>query len=884
MIRRTDRSDDDFADEIRAHLEHEADRLIEQGMDPDEAMNAARRAFGNVTGAQERFYELNRRVWLDHLVRDARFAFRHMRKAPMSTAIIVASLALGIGLNTAIFSLADQALVRTLPVSAPEELVQLEWDGDFVGTGRGSVGAGSLLPFPLYEELRADNRMFVDLFARTTAEVHLRFGERADVVDAEMVTGSYFSTLGIRPALGRLIGEADDEHPDAHPLIVLSYDCWQQRFGADTEVLGTVVRMNGHPMTVVGVAQAGFHGTDWSTPAGIWIPMTMKARATDGWSGVELRRTRFAHVFARLAPGVSRDRASAQLQPWFKAYLQADTQRDSWPEVTESRLAAFMASELEVLPGARGQSVLQEAIEQPLLILLAATALVFLLACLNVANLSLARALASRRATALRSALGASRRRMVTEQLIESGVLACVGCAVGALLAPIASRGVLVFLAQQGTGSVALETSPDVRVLLFALAVTVLTTLISGVAPAFYVASVRPVNALKAQASGGHSGLSLRKVLVVGQFVLALILLVGAGLFARSLGSLRAQGPGFSTTNLLMLNVRPGHDGIAPDETKPLVRKLMAVIGDLSEVEQVGASSFEILAGGGMGLRVTVAASERIVTDSIAMNSVSAGFFDSLGTPIISGRAFDSRDDFDGPGWNQRSAIVNRAFVERYLRGSNPVGMRFGLGDGPDVVPDIEIVGVVQSFRDRTLREDAPLIFFSMWEAFIGQGTFYVRARISADIAARSIRAAVEQVDPALSVLSLRTIDDQLDRKLGNERMLATLAGAFALLATLLAAIGLYGVLSFSAERRTKEIGIRLALGARRWEAGGLIVREAFTLAVVGLLIALPAICGLGGLVEGQLFGVQPIDVPTFVGAIMALALACFVASFFPRS
>ena len=882
MIRKTDRADDDFAEEVRAHIELEADQLIAEGMAPDQAMGTARRAFGNVTRTRERFYESNRRLWLDHLLRDTHRAFRQMRLAPVSTAIILASLALGIGLNTAIFSLADQALIRTLPVRAPEELVQLDWNGEFVGTGRGSVGHGSLLPFPLYKELKADNQTFVDMFARTSGEVHLRAVDRSEVVDAEIVTGSYFSTLGIRPALGRLIGPADDQAAGAHPLAVLSYDHWQRRFGGDPSVLGTQVRMNGHPMMIVGVAQAGFRGTDWSTPASLWVPMTMMAQATDGWSGLELRRSRFSHVFARLKPGVTREGAAAALQPWFRNYLVADTEHESWPAVTESRKAAFLASELDLLSGARGQSALRAAIQQPMLILLCATALVFLLACLNVANLSLARALAGRRATALRSALGASRWRIVAERMIDCGVLAATGCALGAALVPFVSRGALAFLTQQGTGRLAIETGLDVRVLLFAVSVAALSILISGAAPAFYAASVQPVVALKAQASGNPVGLGVRKVLVVGQFALALILLVGAGLFVRSLGSLRAQGPGFSTTNLLMFNIRPENDGIPLREVKPLVRDLMTSLRDLPETEQVGVASLEILSGGGMNLEVTVEASERIVTESISMNTVSRGFFESLGTPVFAGRDFDRRDAFDGSGWNQRSAIVNQAFVERYLGDTEPIGVRFGLGDGTDVVPDIEIIGVVPTFRDRDFRVDRPLIFFSLWEAFMGKGTFHVRTRTPSHLAARSIRATVERIAPTLTVLSMRTLDDQLDRKLSNERMLAALATGFAVVALLLAAIGLYGVLSFSAELRTKEIGIRLALGAKPWSAGSLIVREALMLTGAGLAIAFPVAYALGRLVENQLFGVRPADLPTFTAAGFSLTLVCLVASLQP--
>ncbi len=876
MIRRTERLDDDFSEEVEAHLRLEADQLIEEGMAPEDAMDAARRAFGNVTQTRERFYESNRRMWLENLLRDGRYALRQMRRSPISTATIVMSLALGIGLNTGIFSLADQTLVRALPVRAPEELVQLHWNGRFVGAGMGSVGSGSLVPYPLYADLRQANDVFVDMLARTTAEVHLRIGDRSEAVPAELVSGSYFSALGIQPAHGRLIGEADDLYEDAHPVVVLSYDTWRLRFGADPEVVGTQLRMNDLPMTVIGVAPQGFRGTDWSMAPGLWIPMAMKARATRGWSGVDERRARFAHVFARLAPDVSREDAAAQLQPWFTSYLRADTEREGWPAVTEGQMAEYLASKLDVRPGSQGQSRLQRDVQQPMLILMVATGLIFLLACLNVANLSFARVVAGRRATALRSALGASRWRIVGEQLIESGLLAAMGCALGAALAPVVSRGVLTFLER-------LDATLDGRMLLFAVAITGLTTILSGAAPALYVASVRPVNALKQQTSATAAGFTLRKTLVVGQFVLALILLIGAGLFSRTLGSLRQQGPGYSTTNLMMFSVQPMNDGFEREGTKPLLRELVAAVESLPEVEQAGLAAFEMLTGGGWNNPMTVDVGERIVTDrSHPMNAVSEGFFESLGTPIVKGRDFDERDHFEEFHWDLRSVIVNEAFVERYLSNTEPIGARLAIGNGPDVVPEIVIVGVVQSFRDTRIRETRPQAFFSLWETRFSGGTFYVRTRTPSEVAGRSIRAAVAKVDPTVTVLSMRTLDDQLDRMLSNERMLATLAGAFAVLATLLAMIGLYAVLSFSAERRTKEMGIRLALGAQRWAAGGLIVREAMVLAVIGFAIALPAALALGRLVESQLFGVQPLDVPKFAGAVAVLMLVCLIASVLP--
>ncbi len=884
MAWKRNRSPEDFNEEIQAHLQLEADRLIEEGMERDKAMAAARRAFGNVTSTEERFYESSRWIWLDHLFGDIRYALRQMKRMPLSTGTIVLSLAVGIGVNTAIFSLADQILVRALPVHDPGQLVQLHWNGRFIG---GGLGVGSLIPHPLYRELREEQEVFVDLFARSPAEVTLSIDAVSERVNAEVVTGSYFPTLGIRPAVGRLFNDQDNLVPDTHPVMVLSYDYWRGRFGADSTLIGRQLRMNGYPMTVVGVAQPGFHGTDWSRAPAIWVPMMMNDRVI-GRGRLNERRERFLHVYARLPEGVSRKRAETQLQPWFRNYLHADTEREGWPGVNEQRMQEYLASTLDLLSGRQGQSQMQSRFQQPVLILVAATTLLLLLACLNVANLSLARTLARRRAIALRTALGASRARIVKEQLIESGLLAGAGGIAGVLLAPPVARSVLSYLRTASapwTGDVSLSANLDMRVLVFALGITVLVTLLSGATPAFFAASVRPVTALKAQSSGIAGGLGLRKTLVVGQFALALILLIGAGLFARTLGTLRALGPGFSTTNLLMFQVTPVNDGYELGASKPVLRSVLTEVQALPDVEQVGVGLWELLSGGGWGNPVTVESSQRVVSnenESIPMNAVTAGFFAALGTPITLGRDFDARDIRNEPGWGLRSAIVSEEFVRRYIPVGNPVGARVAIGRDPNVVPSIEIVGVVKSFRDHGLRELEPQIFFSLWERSVGTGTFYVRTRSSLAATARAIRAAVNRVDPVLVLTSLRTLEDQLDRLLVYERMLAMLAGAFAVIATLLAMIGLYGVLTFSAACRTKEMGIRLALGAPRWSAGGLIVREAAALGATGLTIALPASWALGRLIENRLFGVRPMDWMTVAGAAMVLALAWLVASAVP--
>ena len=878
MFEKKRRSDRDFAEEIEAHILNEADRLAAEGIERSAALDAARRAFGNVTGARERFYEARRWMWLEHFGRDASYALRQLKASPVASATIVLSLALGIGVNTAVFSLADQALVRLLPVRHPEQLVLLDWKGRFVG---GGYGTDNLLPHPFFRDLRGQNEVFQDMFARAPVQVHLSTGGAAEAVQAELVSGSYFPVLGVRPALGRLIGDSDDDRPDAHPVAVLSYDYWRNRLGADPAAVGKRVLVNNHPMTVIGVAAAGFRGVDWGSSPALWIPMTMKRAATPGWDALFDRRTRFLHAFGRLRPGVTRQKAEARLQPWFQAYLREDMHREGWPQLTPAQMKEYLASHLDLLPAARGRSDLGRYIREPMLILVAATALILLLACLNVANLSLAKTLAQSRMTALRTALGASRGRIVAQQLTESALAAAAGCGAGVLLAPAVARVLISFL-PQGTGGIGLYAGIDSRALAIALGISVLAALVSGIVPAWHAASLDPVAALKQGTASIGASFRMRKALVTGQFALALILLIGAGLFTRTLAGLRGQGPGFPTANLLMFGIEPTASGYSTEGAQAAIRRVRAVLAEMPALERVATAGSRILDGGGWNNAVTVQGRRRLVTDDIGMNAVSPGFFAALGVAVVRGRDFDERDSNATPDGPRRSAIVNEEFVRKYLPGEDPIGVRVGIGDEPDIKPETRIVGVVKSFHDFVLKQPEAEVFFASGEDGATAATCYVRWRGGSEEALREIRAAVRKVDPALTLVTPRTVDDQLDRLLVSERMLATLAGGFAVLATVLAAIGLYGVLAFSAASRAKEIGIRLALGAPRSAAGGLIVREAAAMAAVGGAIAIPFVWALGRLVASELFGVGPTDPAILAGAGGVLAAVCMAASAVP--
>ena len=671
------RSRRDKRAEVESHIRLEADQLEAEGLSPDQALAQARARFGYTAHLDNAgsFYIPG---WAEVAWRDTRQAARQLIQTPVSTLTILASLIIGIGINTAVFSLADQVLVKALPVESPDEIVQLSWEGEFIGGGR---GWGSLLPHALYLDLRADQELFADVAARSPGEITAVTGQGSERLHVELVTGSYFPMLGIRPELGRVFTADDDLVPDDHAVVILSHEYWQSRFGGDPDVVGKELRVNMRPFEIVGVAPAGFHGTDWSMAPSLWLPMMMNDHVHE-WGDLEESRVRFQHVYGRLAPGVTADDAQRRLQPWFQRYLRTDMERDDWPaDVDESRVDAYLASTLAVDAGGQGQAARETLLKQPILILTAATALVLLLACLNVANLSLAKAVARRGETAVRVALGASRRRIVLERLAEAGLLAFIGSIAGVLMAPLVGRWILSYL-QAGSGfPMALSAAIDSRALGLAMVIAIIATLVSGVGPAWFAASTPPMGAMRTGTRSVTGGLALRRLLVTGQVALALVFLVAAGLFGTTLRSLKLQGPGFGTDNLMTFTITPANDGYETMESKQALQNILTELQNLPAVSEAGVGVWPILAGGGWGNPVLIdGATRRTTEDGLPMNAVSPGFFAALGVPVVLGRDFNEADRYDEPGWYIRSALVSESFVERYLPDENPLGVRIDFG------------------------------------------------------------------------------------------------------------------------------------------------------------------------------------------------------------
>lgn len=871
---RRGRSDIDEREEFLAHIRLEADRLVAEGLSEANAMRMARERFGAYEELSPAGLGSGAGL-VDEVGRNLRFAVRNLAAAPLTTATVLASLVIGIGANAAIFSLADQVLLRPMPVPEPDRLVQFTWDGQWIGEGR---GWGDLLPHPLYLGLsELDAPAFVSVAARSpgTATVTTPAGsERASLA---LVTGQFFGLLGIQPHLGRFIDVDDDRVLGGHPVIVLSHAFWTTRFGADPTVVGRRMTVNGAPMTIIGVAPASFYGTDWSNVPAAWTSMMMNDLLHD-WGDLDQPRVRFQHVFARLSPGTSRDQAEASVQPWFQRYVRNDMQRDDWPgDLAESEVTAYLGSRLGLAGGGQGQASRIASLTPPVLVLSAATALLLLLACLNVANLSLARALARHRDTAVRVALGASRRRIVAERLVEAGLLATTGAAVGVAISPVLGGWILAFL-EVGGGQMALDPTVDLRTLAIAVCITVLVTILAGVGPAWFASETRPMNAVRGREIGG--GVRLRRALVVGQVGLALVLLTGAGLFTSTLRTLRGTGPGFETDQLVTFTVNPGADGYTPADAKRINGEVLDAMRGVPGVESTGIAAWAMLEGGGWGNTMLVEGDERFVTDLyLPMNAVSPGFFDVLGVEVVRGRDFDDSDRSSGDEWSWASAIVSQSFVDRYLPSREPIGTRIDFGRDPSASARMEIVGVVENFVEHDLRDARPQVYFPYWSQVRERGVVYLRASTPLAVVAPEVRARVASVAPTLIVEDIRSVDDQIDRLLVVERMLSSLGSAFALFGAILAMIGIYGVLSYAVQARSREMGIRIALGAPTTAASGLLVRDAVRLTVLGILAALPVLWVVSPLIESRLFGVSALNATTLAGSAAAILMVCLVAS-----
>ena len=817
------------------------------------------------------------RLWLD-----LQFALRNLRRSPLFTFVAVASLALGIGANTAIFTLIDQLMLRLLPVRDPNQLVMIWSTGPHMGSNRGARASS----YPMYQDYQRLAKAFSYVFCRLETSTSISFNGQTERVDAELVSGNYFQALGVNPAAGRVFSpEQDDRVYKGQPSVVLGYPYWMSRFAGDPGVVGRKIIVDNYPMTIVGVSAAGFLGLDPSHTPQIRIPIQMKPLMTPGWDDMGDRRSQWIQMFARLRPGFTLDSAKASLQPLFHQILVDELARPEMRDTNDYYRKRFLARQVRMEAAATGYSQMRQSYSTALVVLMCMVGLVLLIACFNVANLLIAQAMARQKEMAVRLAVGASRRQIVTQLLIESLLLSAAGGLAGLFLAIGIIRMLLSFLPTGGS-PLMLSANPDLRILAFNAGLALLTGLLFGLAPALQSMRVDLWSTLKdvvGAIAGGSGSVRLRKILVTAQVAFSFLLLAGAGLFVKTLANLKETNAGFrDIDNLATFQVDPALSGYDIPRIKEFYRRLLQDIQMVPGVKSAAYAMVPVLSGGEWDSSMSVEGHRIKDGEDMQafMNGISGDYWKTMGVPLLAGRDFDSRDD----GKKITVAIVNRKFATHFFGSESPIGRHVGFGEGPKAKLDIEIIGVTEDSLYEGPREGIHRqVFVPFRQADYPAGvSFYVRTSLDSKSLFSALRDKVRAVDPAMPIFEMKTLENQLDDTLSTERLIAVLSAAFGVLATLLAALGLYGVMAFVVARRTKEIGLRMALGASQGGVVWMVLREALILLGIGLGVGVPCAFLLSRYVSSQLFGVKPTDVWTAAAALLILAGVAAGAGWLP--
>jgi putative ABC transport system permease protein len=813
---------------------------------------------------------------------DLRLAIRGLRRSPLFAAVAILSLALGIGANTAIFTLIDQILLRKLPVVAPEQLVMLYQQGSNMGSNMGARAHS----YPLYQDLQQKAEPLAEVICRRNLPAAVSVDNQTERVEAEMVSGNYFSMLGVHAEVGRVFNSREDDQVYmGHPVVVLSYTYWANRFNRDPGVVGKNIRVNDYPMTIVGVSARGFAGLDPTQSPQIRVPILMKPAIMPdfAWLRFDDRRARWVQLFARLKPGYTVESAQAPLQGLFtqiRAYEMTLPAAKEWSKYSRDE---FMKGRILVAKADVGYSPLRNDFSTALLVLMGMVGLVLLIACANVANLLIARAFMRQREIAVKLSLGASRGRLVRQLLVESGMLSIAGGVLGLAIAFTMTRTLLSLVPQAGQ-PLLITPQPDPRILLFTIALTFATALVFGLLPALRASRPDPWVTLRDTAgsvAGAGGSVLLRKTLVASQVALSFLLLFGAGLFVRSLQNLKGTDPGVQLDNLITFQLAPALSGYDNERTTMFYRSLLDRLREVPGVQAAGIATVPILAGDEWDNSMAVEGyTFKDGEDMQAfMNAVSPGYFATMKTPFLEGRDFRDGDARE----KNTVAIVNRAFAQHFFPGRSALGRRIGSGGGPRSKLDIEIVGVVADSLYEGPREGVHRqVFVPNWGK--NSAAFYVRTHTQSDSAYAMLRDTVKQLDASMPVYSMKTLEAQLDETLLTDRLVAMLSVGFGALATLLASIGLYGVMAFVVARRRKELGIRLALGAQPGSVVWLMMRDVLLLVVVGLGVGVPAAIALGRSVASQLYGIEPHDPIIATATIALLTLVSAAAGLIPAT
>lgn len=819
-----------------------------------------------------------------NFIQDLRFALRQMRRSPGFVLTAAVTLALGVGANTAVYSLLDQALLRSLPVEKPEQLVVLSapgkaWEGHSSDWGAGEEKSFS---YPMYRDLRDQAKVFDGVIAMSRTKVGIAHDRTSEEGDAEIASGNYFSMLGVRPALGRLLSQADDTTPGANPVVVLSHRYWANHLGADPQVVGKTIALNGHSFAVIGVTPEGFASAVWGETPDVFVPMSMLDVVIPG-KGKRLtdHTDRWMNIIGRLPEGETIAQAEAGIAPLWHA-LRAEELKALGHKPPRFVDDFLTHSRLLMEPGARGLSYSRSSLETPLLAVMAMAVLVLLLAAVNVASLLLVRAAGRVQEFAVRYAMGARSGRILQQLLMEGALIGLLGGAAALALAPAAMR-LLVRQIAGADGTSAFHATLDPRLFVFGFAVALGVSLLFSLAPAVQLLRPDLVSAMKQKAATASGGvLGLRRVVVSLQVGLSVLLLVGAGLFVRTIENLRHVNAGFNTAHLVTFHISPIFAGYPQAQIAPLEARVIDAMRNLAGVQAVGATNDPELAGGSQGGNVTVAGYTPPANEDfdIEKSVVNAEYFRAMQVPMLVGRTFNQADDATG----QPVAIVNETFVRHYFKNAGAaIGGRVANGAG-NKLHYMTIVGVVRDTRHTNLRDPSlPTLYTPLGQGDApGRLQLYLRTTIPPERMFATVRGAVHGIDPGLTLGDLRTMDQQVEVSIGNERMIEILALVFGVLAALLAGVGLYGVLSYTTVQRTREIGIRMALGSSRPAIVRLVMKEMARLAVTGVVVAVPCAILLAHLLRSQLFGVTAADPVTLAAVVLLMAMVGLLAALLP--
>ena len=811
-------------------------------------------------------------------MRDLRLAFRTLLKTPFVTAVAVLSLALGIGANAAIFSLMDQILFRQLPVATPEELVNLSMPGPIQGNDSCNQAGGCdiIFSYPMFRDIERQQDVLAGIAGHRTFGVSLAIGDEPTTGEAVWVTGGYFATLGLQPAIGRLLLPGDNEPGADNMVAVIGHRFWLDRFGARPDVLGQLLRVNGRSFTIVGVAPPGFEGTTLGARPLLYVPM--QSRVWVGtYKGLESRRDYWVYSFGRLKPGVTAEAAKTGLDRVIRPIL-TDVEAPLQVAMSEQTMARFKAKAMIVEPGARGQSSMQGEAMTPLAMLFAITGVVLLIACANIANLLLARGAGRATEMGVRLALGATRRRLMTQLLVESLLLAIIGGAASLVVASWTLHGIAALLPPEA--SVTMQFAVQTPVIVFAGVLAIATGLLFGLFPALH--STRPdlITAIRAgagQIAGGRVAARFRAALVTAQIALSTALLITAGLFLKSLVNVSRADLGIRIENVVSFSVTPLRSGYDTLRAKVLFGRIEDELAAQAGVTGVTSSMVPLLGGDSWGNNVVVQGFACLPdTDcNSRYNAVGANYFTMLGVSLLAGRDIQASDQYAATP----VAVVNQAFADKFGLGREAVGKFMGNDS-----LTIQIVGLVPNIKYNEVKGEPQPVFYLPWmqRGVLGQMSFYARTSLPSEQLVAGIRPLMKRLDPTIPVQDLKTLPQQFLDNIFLDRMISILSAAFALLATLLAAVGLYGVLAYSVSQRTREIGVRMALGADARRVQAMVLRQVGVMIAIGAAIGVLGAFGLGRAAQSLLYGLNGFDPAVFALAVALLAAVAFGAGLVP--